>query len=408
MQKYVYFFLGLFSATILAVSIFIGVGMITVETIKEQITLVFVVIICLLLVLCIVAFFREKIFEKLGLKVRVGTEDIADAINLFVGDIVNGRKHEAVESSKDVVRMGLSWYSWTSFYRWIIRTSIALLITFTGFAGTILILQQNERIREQTVKLKEQNDLIENQKDFQILSLPNQLRKPFNSDKADFITDTWMQSIEVEQCGIGLQEKKDLYPNPSEGSIKFILQLIDGSSLQNEMIEWLAPLLEDSNPSVRLGALILLDRLNKVPNDTTVVLNNVHVESLTLNTSAKIHFNYSAVSGLKCKNCIVQFYRSIGDNIDVDEISGRQNIFIGVQPKVFKVAEHNLFSLSRNYGGRRYELEATKLLFSRGGNIALTHISGVDFIPPETSCDQLEYFCKYNGFAKCTKSTDEE
>jgi len=157
MAKWVYFFIGLLIASILAVTVFLGMSSITIRNIKDIITYLFIGIFVLLVVLAIIALTKDKILEHFNLKVAVGAEEVVDVISRTIGDAVNGNRAATQQNSKD-------------------------LATVAG-EQTVAIENQTSLIKEQKVVLENQNTIIEKQKDIQMLSIANQLRQPFLVEK---------------------------------------------------------------------------------------------------------------------------------------------------------------------------------------------------------------------------------
>jgi hypothetical protein len=58
--------------------------------------------------------------------------------------------------SGELSRSLIAWYSWAGFYRWVIKTGVTFLGVFAVFSGTILLIDQNEKLQNQNALTKDQ------------------------------------------------------------------------------------------------------------------------------------------------------------------------------------------------------------------------------------------------------------
>ncbi|MDI4234154.1 pentapeptide repeat-containing protein [Bradyrhizobium sp. Arg237L] len=95
-----------------------------------------------------------------------------DSIVLEVGDAAKayqaGKAPQSIEHVQRAALEALAWYTPRAARRWVVQTSLALLVTLGGLAGTALIFrqtlllsEQNKKLQEQTSLLKEQNDKLD-------------------------------------------------------------------------------------------------------------------------------------------------------------------------------------------------------------------------------------------------------
>lgn len=413
MNKVAHFFIGAFLASIFIITVFLGMSFIAVEKIEDIITVIFLLVLALIVMLTLLLLFKDKILASFGIRVKTQSEEIVEAVAKTIGDAVNGNKEATKENSKELATVALSWYSWTSLYRWVIRTAIALLITFTGFAGTALLIQQNDRIESQTKVITAQNALmmkqeliLENQKDIQIFSLNTQLKTPFLLRKSNVSLRGWIQKSEAEQCSIDTAKEIELYLMPDVGAIESTIRLVTSSSLKNELIKMLIEQLKDQHQTARLGALIILDRLGEMPDNKQVTFEEVYVSNLKLSSNVNIHFYRSLVTGLECEGCQIQAHRSLISDVNIKKLNSRESLIQGVQPEKVGVAEYNAFYFSSVYGGRNHDPALVNDLLQRSTSVRIGPIrspgQGISIDPYKPVCKRVIGLCENNAFAECS------
>jgi hypothetical protein len=148
MEKHIYFWLGVLSAILLAVPASIGtmfvLGTEAINLAAFAVGALFSLVSCLLATLA----FRDRILQKLFGTANTSMITTANSFGNIIFSAASRdlekTRHHSEEFSKNI----LSWYAWSSFYKWIIGTGVALLGTFAVFAGTILIVDQNNQLRK--------------------------------------------------------------------------------------------------------------------------------------------------------------------------------------------------------------------------------------------------------------------
>jgi len=163
MNKHVNFWIGFLTAIVVAIPVAFGIMGMSEDGIKNIPAFLFGAICVLVVLLIFFLFFKDRVFDRLfrvsqsSLEVIVG-----DAVRLFAS-IGSPQSKDIESSAKNLSLHMLQWYSWTNFYRWIINTCIVLLLAFAGFAGTMLLFEQNKKIEEQNLKIGEQTTQLKRQ-----------------------------------------------------------------------------------------------------------------------------------------------------------------------------------------------------------------------------------------------------
>lgn len=123
-----------------------------------------VVLVLLIATLVLIAFlFRNKINKVLFGGASARLENSVEAVYETAKASIKGDEQQAAEQLKTVSDELIAWYAWSRFYRWSTTTAIGLLVAFGGFAGTILLVKQNEILGEQLTKISDQTALFEKQ-----------------------------------------------------------------------------------------------------------------------------------------------------------------------------------------------------------------------------------------------------
>jgi uncharacterized protein YjbI with pentapeptide repeats len=97
-------------------------------------------------------------------------EQIFEEVAAAAENVTEGNSSAAKSHAKQAVREVLAWYAPIASRRWVVQTSLALLVGFGGLIGTamlfrqtVLLGKQNEKLGEQTDLLRRQNDLLGSQ-----------------------------------------------------------------------------------------------------------------------------------------------------------------------------------------------------------------------------------------------------
>lgn len=360
MQKHLAFWIGFFLAAVCSVIIALGAWGVVTERALSVVAVAAGAIFALSLVLIVIFAFRDTIIRRTFGSAVTSLEELTQKFSQLASATIDKDSKRTADASSDMARGLLSWYAWVSSYRWIINTNIALLIVFGGFTGTVLLFEQNNRIREQTkqlveqaILLRQQNDRMEVQNEIQLLSVVDELRTRMSSTARsrteqfvvtaatgfgglssldDFALDDQAETDDsvdkisgpsdvspeapcrVLVDGSGLSR----LPNPSE--IRAIAGLAQSEKIGPSIIGALASLLYDENSGVVLGSMIILDDLGLLQEASggTVTLRDVFIGTLEVSSDVKIVFEESFVKDFTCLNCKVSAqgtYISVVDNM---------------------------------------------------------------------------------------------
>jgi hypothetical protein len=147
-EIHIYFWLGVLSAILIGVPVSIGAIFIIINEAIDlaafSIGALFSLIICLLIAMA----FRDRILKKMFGTANTSMTATANSFGDIIFSAASGDLQKAQKHSEEFSRNILSWYAWSSFYKWLIGTGVALLGTFAVFAGTILIVDQNAQLRQ--------------------------------------------------------------------------------------------------------------------------------------------------------------------------------------------------------------------------------------------------------------------
>ncbi len=188
-------------------------------------------------------------------------------------------------------------------------------------AQTVFMESQTARLDEQTRQAEMQNEIM-------TLNLVGQLREQILSTVETFSParspdDLWLTS-EVDPtaafiskyapndaCEIEFNKTLELATPASLSTILAIQDLARSSLLSEQVVEALEFLVRDSDSSVALSAVLILDRLGKPVYAQDVTLAGVLVKEFELQQAHDLSFDQSIISNFLCPNCSIEATRSI-------------------------------------------------------------------------------------------------
>ncbi|MGI3186377.1 hypothetical protein [Nioella aestuarii] len=317
LQKHLSFWVGFFSAVIVAVPIAVGVWGAASEFARNMSILLFGAVGTLIAVLVVVLFLRDWILRRTLGTTRATMEDFANSIGRIAASIASGDHKRLETETQEIAKTALGWYAWSSFYRWVIGSAIGLLLAFGAFTGTVLLFEQNNRLQEQTDQFDTQNEIL-------TLSLASELRLQLQnaSEQAsfsfmsrrggDFLTGIPLLS-HADGCGVGYDSEIELSTVPSPAIVDAIADLATRESpIRARVVEALRHLLMDSDGTVAAGALLVLDQIGQA-DGAYVQLSGMYIgtNDLNLSSAAEILLVDSYVDGLTCRECTSRFVTSI-------------------------------------------------------------------------------------------------
>ncbi|MEW7009984.1 HEAT repeat domain-containing protein [Lentilitoribacter sp. EG35] len=112
-------------------------------------------------------------------------------------------------------------------------------------------------------------------------------------------------------------------PNPSV--IAAIAGLAQFSQIADKVTSALFHLLEDDNHSVRLGALLALDRADRLFDGHIVSLEGVYVGNLNIRNRINLNVTNSLIKSIRCPDCIVTLNDSIASISQVEYLSAHNS-----------------------------------------------------------------------------------
>ena len=356
MQKHISFWIGFFIAFIIAVPIAAGIiGAIEAE-IREAAVFIFFATAGILLVLALVLFGREWILRKVLGRTESALEDVAKSLIDVADAASTGEKDRAVAAAKSFVSQGIAWYSWSTFYRWVIATAMGLLVTFGAFVGTILLFEQTRTLQQQTetlglqtIALEEQSRTLKEQSEslklqterfgeqtslmttqttqltmqneILTLSLVSELRsqilntsqeRSFNElmSEDDILSEDGILAFaENRDCALQVTDYKLVEP-PGPGTINAMVAIAKDGLLADRVVEALEFLTEDHDPVVALTAVRVLDKLETANRYSIYSLNGIFVEEMELLGRHNLYFDNSVIGLVECENCNLSFETS--------------------------------------------------------------------------------------------------
>ncbi len=264
MDKRVYFFCGLILAGVASIPIYLGISSSVEISATYAASWIFVVTVSLFLVATAVFIFRDKILSAIGARPIRSIEDVTQDFRSVAGAI-GKRDPEMIASSSAKFAEGLAVrYAWLQFYRWTVGSIVTLLAAMAAFAGTFLLLDQNQKIEDQNTIQAVQNEL-------QLFDIIRSIRQILLSE-----TITLDETSEIPfpdpflgragDCRVFLRADKTFAGPLNPSSVTAVVVLAQQSeSLQTKVVTALSLLTEDQSPIVKLGALRALEELDIGP-----------------------------------------------------------------------------------------------------------------------------------------------
>lgn len=411
MKNHTNFWLGFLSAILLSVPIFFGIAGLAEEKAIDTAVVLFIVISTLIAVFIFLVLFRDRVLKKLLGQGQSSLEEIANTIGRIINAGISGDKDRVAKHSSELSKVAISWYVWTGFYRWIIATCIGLLLAFAAFAGTILLVDQNKKIEFQTAQLERQNEL-------QSITLASTIREmlyvPARSTRAyDF-------GIALDGCFMDAPETILLEQQPSNAIISSVVDLASSADWGDRILQIVSTLLLDDSSSVRLGALLVLEELDKQPDERTFSFNNINVSISQgdIRGDYSLDFTNSYIRRFDCENCDVDIYDSIVTGSTLENVKYRNSIisdftasgeqiefdYALVDYRVMADVNEDLYlAVASRFGVMTVDHEYRpeyEMYFTSGTNV--TDDSPEPSMVADGSCADLELFCKDFMFGSCS------
>lgn len=422
MTKHLYFWLGVFVAALVSFPIALGIMGATEDFARDVAIVAFVCMSTILVLLILLIVFRNVLLQWALKRSEVSAVDVAQSAFKAFSSAANGNVEEASENGADLVRVGLAWYTWSSFYRWVIRTAIALLVIFTGVTGTVLLFEQNKKLGEQTLQLIAQTQSFEQQNELLGLSIVEELRTRLSTGRQPI---SLLPKIGVSSAyGCRVQVAKDrppLFKSPNPSSVKAIAALLDSSHLGQNVQDALVYLLEDSDSAVALGALKTLDIAGSVPQGTRIDLNDIQIQDMAIDAPVEIVIRDSVTSGFDCQNCRIILLQSVFEAVSVRKIEATYDSYISarnwkgngqgwyavtgenVEVKFSQnsIINHEYPSVVLNSDNSFVSNYRKRTLSALPRRPEFSDKTGISSNPAK-ACEMLAKFCRNNKFFECS------
>ncbi len=342
MQKHVHYWLGVFTAGVVIVAIAIGAWSVATERALSLVAIAVGAIVALTVVLVLTLTFRRMIFSRfLGVS-EASVERITLDTSSLVASTLRGDLEGSQRASQSLAGSLVGWWAWSSFYRWVIGTNLAFLVAFGGFAGTVLLFEQNKRLEEQNTRLSEQTielqaqrrqleaqiERFDLQNDLMALNVVAELRSRLENTTGQspswdddltsgFVSsrmDEVAQQVSAISAGCAFESRQvEMHRGPNPSEVIAISGLAESERLRLAVVNAMLSLTHDQDMNVRLGAVLVLDHLAELPSDLEVSLSGMYVTDLKLQSESgiKLSFERSIIDGLWCRNCEVQVSNSM-------------------------------------------------------------------------------------------------
>lgn len=274
--------------------------------------------------------FGEKFINRILRSPKAKFEDLVEGTIETAHKVQLGDIETAKQSANGVVTQLLNWYLRTNFYRWMIGTSIALLIASGTFAGTVLLGEQNK-------KFDLQNDLatvtLTNFVRDQLNTSPT--RKTYDANHSDYTDARLWPTINVNtnetECTINIEldEKHEIFPVASGSAVASIIALAEKKNLKTDLVTALRNLLYDEKGNIALSALMVLEGLGEREDNLTLNVTDILIDDrLEIMSPISLSIKNSIVAEVSCDNCQdVEINGSIIDDVD-SLVEGGANLSI--------------------------------------------------------------------------------
>jgi len=206
-------------------------------------------------------------------------------------------------------------------------------------------------------------------------------------------------------CSVKNKLNREFYRVPDSGTIASMVHLVQSSSLADEIIELLILQLNDEHEIAALGALIVLDRLGRVPDGRTFSIADIHSLNLKLSSKMILRINSSYVMDLDCKKCDVVISQSLFDGGQTNSLRGQFNYINAVPPqKLIWEPKHNIFDFRTRKHSQDHDFSLVEGITQFGNTLSEgdKKITKDFDAKVEASCKDIEQFCKYNEIFDCS------
>jgi len=153
------FVLGIVAGFPLATS---GTGYIA-DNLGQVFSVVLTLLVVFLVIAALIFIFRRQIWEGLFRRGEIEIERFASPMADVARFAARQEVEQATEAARHLAELALARYAWVSTRRWMVATITAFIAAIAALAGSALLFQQNQLLREQTNRLTDQNEMIDYQ-----------------------------------------------------------------------------------------------------------------------------------------------------------------------------------------------------------------------------------------------------
>lgn len=431
MAKHLPFWIGFFAAALLIVPIAVGVWGAAGEFAREVAAFTFGAIAVLVVLLVVFLFFRERILTAILGRGEATLDDLTGHVVQTVSAMSSGDRAKAEAEAKALAQTFVGWWAWSNLYRWVIATALGLLLAFGAFTGTVLLFEQTRKLSEQTELMSAQTDLMNAQTERMteqaqqaamqneimtlnlVSELRDQLRNGTNLVRLDAylktslpkLTDQFAVRDKFEACELTWRQDAQLQTTPSPSTIKAIVSIGQEGLLAERVRDALKILLFDRDNGVKFGAVLALNQLEEVPDDTFVDLEGLIVDWTTFSLAQHwtIHFQSSYLAFLSCKRCVVSAEGSVVEILQGTLGQGGLNIEFpqrgGETLEPAPEGAPTIYAQLRSSGGpeksRRLKYDDAGFRIAR---FAAPHMSHRDEGDPSYACQLFGYMEEASDF----------
>lgn len=387
MGKHTSFWIGFFAAALLIVPIAVGIWGLAGDFARDMAVFVFGAVVAMVLLLIVTLFLRDRILLRLIGRSEASIEELSRSVVSVVSALGTGDISRAEAEATKLAATATNWYAWSNFYRWVIATTLGLLLAFGAFTGTVLLFEQTKKLGEQTElmssqtnlmtaqteRLIEQNQQLVLQNEISALSITSSLRErlrnaSFSGSWAD--VSSRYGSIpykkpafydESESCGILVNQATGMASSPNESEVLDIARVLDGRSDASRILsESLEALMSDVDDQIALAALMILDRADHSVSKKDFFFSGIYSESLTLKGQYNLHFFGSVFEEIVCEKCTISFDAAILYEASAAEINLRDVLLRGNVLRSSGISSNVLTERYPNTVGENTAIELVK------------------------------------------------
>lgn len=181
MERQTSFFIGFFSAIIIALPILVGSVYLFSTKGASAITFIFGTLAGLLITLFLILIFRKTMTKRIFGTASANLQSVSNSTGSLILASIKGNEREIQKHSNEATRNFISWYAWINFYRWVITSCISIAGAFAVLIGAVLLIEQNQHLKanneilRKTTAAQNLDRLLE--KPHRVASLGDSLRK---------------------------------------------------------------------------------------------------------------------------------------------------------------------------------------------------------------------------------------